>query len=96
MHLNFTLEHLVILFSEFLFEPRSFNCFIQFVRVNRIVIMAKLKRILFISISMVLLRDFVLCASVDGLEKRVDQDSYIDALHKTHAEDSLHCEFAIQ
>lgn len=45
---------------------------------------------------MVLLRDFVSSASVDGLEKRTDQDSYIDALHKTHAEDSLHCEFSIR
>lgn len=58
--------------------------------------MANAKRILFISISMVLLRDFVLSASVDKLEKRADQDSYIDALHKTHAEDSLHCECSIR
>lgn len=36
--------------------------------------------------------DYVIGASVDGSEKRSDQDSYIDALHKTHAEDSLNCE----
>lgn len=43
---------------------------------------------------MILLSDLVLCAGVEkqGAEKRADQDSYIDALHKTHAEDSLHCE----
>ncbi|XP_055321743.1 uncharacterized protein LOC129577921 isoform X2 [Sitodiplosis mosellana] len=58
--------------------------------------MGKLRRNLFVCLSIVLLSDFVLSASVEkqGLsasaEKRTDQDSYIDALHKTHAEDSLH------
>lgn len=44
--------------------------------------------------SFILLSDFVLSASVEkqGVEKRTDEDSYIDALHKTHADDSLHCE----
>ena len=56
--------------------------------------MGKLRRSLIHCLSIVLLSDFVLCAGVEkqGAEKRADQDSYIDALHKTHAEDSLHCE----
>lgn len=41
-----------------------------------------------------LLCDYVLSASVvDKIEKR--EDSYLDALHKTHVEDSLHCECAV-
>lgn len=53
-----------------------------------------MQRCAFISLAIVLLSDFVLSASVEkqGAEKRTDQDSYIDALHKTHADDSLHCE----
>lgn len=56
--------------------------------------MGKMRRSLVAFLSIVLLSDVVLSASVEkqGVEKRADQDSYIDALHKTHAEDSLHCE----
>lgn len=42
--------------------------------------------------SIILMSDFVKSGSVGGPEKRLDQDSYIDALHKTHAEDALNCE----
>lgn len=48
------------------------------------------RKSLFIFLSIVFVSDIVLSASVDGVEKR--EDSYIDALHKTHVEDSLHCE----
>lgn len=59
-------------------------------------IMAIIQRIIgFVLLSNIFLSDFVNCANVNGLEKRVDQDSYIDALHKTHAEDSLNCECEI-
>lgn len=51
--------------------------------------MGKIKSIWFAILPIILLSGYVISASVDGLEKRVDQDSYIDALHKTHAEDSL-------
>lgn len=56
--------------------------------------MGKLRKILIHCLSMILLSNFVLCVGVEkqGAERRADQDSYIDALHKTHAEDSLHCE----
>lgn len=40
---------------------------------------------------LILISDFVISANVNGLEKR--EDSYIDALHKTHADDALNCEF---
>lgn len=49
----------------------------------------------FLLISVILSSDFVNSANVNALEKRIDQDSYIDALHKTHAEDSLNCECEI-
>lgn len=58
--------------------------------------MAIIQRIIgFILLSNIFMSDFVNSANVNGLEKRVDQDSYIDALHKTHAEDSLNCECKI-
>lgn len=56
--------------------------------------MGKIRRSLFVLLSFILLNDFVLSATVEkqSAEKRTDEDSYIDALHKTHADDSLHCE----
>ncbi|XP_031620352.1 uncharacterized protein LOC116338920 isoform X2 [Contarinia nasturtii] len=54
-------------------------------------IMGNIRRNISLTLTIVLLTDYVLSASVvDKIEKRTDQDSYIDALHKTHAEDSLH------
>lgn len=46
------------------------------------------KSVLLVFLSIICMSDYVISASVDGLEKR-SEDSYIDALHKTHAEDSL-------
>lgn len=58
--------------------------------------MAFVRRIVgFVSLSLILSSGFVNSANVNGLEKRIDQDSYIDALHKTHAEDALNCECSI-
>lgn len=56
--------------------------------------MAIIQRIsVFVSLSIILSNGFVSSANVNVLEKRIDQsDSYIDALHKTHADDSLNCE----
>lgn len=50
------------------------------------------RSIAFILLSIIFSSDSVYSANVNGLEKRIDQDSYIDALHKTHADDSLNCE----
>lgn len=50
------------------------------------------QRIVGVVLLSILLSDYVNSANVNGLEKRIDQDSYIDALHKTHAEDALNCE----
>lgn len=55
------------------------------------------QRIVGVVLLSILSSDYVNSANVNvnGLEKRIDQDSYIDALHKTHAEDSLNCECKI-
>lgn len=55
--------------------------------------MGNIKRSFIVFLSVILIGEFAHSATVDKkAEKRVDQDSYIDALHKTHAEDSLNCE----
>lgn len=57
--------------------------------------MGNIERSLIVFLSVILISDFSYSATtapVNKAEKRVDQDSYIDALHKTHAEDSLNCE----
>lgn len=55
-------------------------------------IMENIQPILFVVLLIILISENVIGASVDGAEKRIDHDSYIDALHTTHAEDSLNCE----
>lgn len=54
--------------------------------------MSNFKKNLLAFLAIMLMSDFVKSGSVGGPEKRLDQDSYIDALHKTHAEDALNCE----
>lgn len=54
--------------------------------------MAIIERSFFVFLFVILISECVHNATIDKAEKRIDPDSYIDALQKNHADDSLNCE----